>query len=167
MEHFNTIDTSRCFYLGLKGPFPCTPEQLECFESSKAQQIMRLSKIFLTSLLPRHARLGMCSRPRGYQCPCVHEGDGAEVSGTGTGWWSLLWDKLHNSGILSCGSSNITLHPLFLFLWGEHRLMNDGCHFFKNKSQTHPYELHWMPHKPWKTSNISKEIINFYNACVW
>lgn len=28
-----------------------------------------------------------------------------------------------------------------------------GRHFFKEKSQGHPYELHWIPQRPWKASN--------------
>lgn len=62
-------------------------------------------------------------------------------------------------GILSCGSSNIASHPLFP--WGQHREMNDRCHFFKNKSQEYPYDLHWTPYKHERWTTFSRKLLTF------
>ncbi|XP_032535327.1 uncharacterized protein LOC116782623 [Chiroxiphia lanceolata] len=62
------------FILALKVLFLHIPKQLQCFESSKTEEIERLTKVFLLLCLPRYARLGICPCVRGYQHPRIHEG---------------------------------------------------------------------------------------------
>lgn len=122
MEHFNTIDTSRCF---LSWPWrsfslhPWATWMLWELQSSANNEIIQ--DFFWLLYLP--------DMP-GWVCAPVWEATSAQVCMrvTGLKWVAqALADALccetsfTTVEIVSCGSSNIILRPLFLFLWGDHR----------------------------------------------
>lgn len=138
---------SDVFYLGLEVPFPCTLEQLGELQSPANNKIIQDFSVF--SAFPDVP---------GWVCAHMWETEVSDALCCETSCTTVE--------ILNCGSSNTASYPLFLFLWGEYREINDGCLFLKNKGQEHSCELHWMLRKPWKMSNFSKEINGFYNTHV-